>query len=60
MPAGTIRKNSTKGSRNKKITQQCEACLFSPDNCKRCAYQQFLIDLLDHSLQILKALPEKS
>jgi hypothetical protein len=52
------RKNPLPGVRRKKATDHsCHACLFSPANCQKCVYQQSLIDLLEHSLQIIKALP---
>jgi hypothetical protein len=29
------------------------------NNCRECPYRQFLIDMLDHSIQIIKALPRE-
>lgn len=60
MPVKPIRKNSSRITHRKKVSaQSCQACLFSPHECTTCAYRQYLIDILHHSLQIIKALPEK-
>lgn len=48
-------------SRKKKAPHLSCPCLFQPGNCRQCPYVQShaaLIDLLDHSLKTLLALPD--
>lgn len=57
---GAPSKVHTKKTTVRKEGDQCLCIFAEPDNCIRCPYKQFLLDLLDHSVQIIRALPDKS
>ena len=54
------KKNPSSLNRTKRLKRKnntCAACLFRPASCRACPYQQALIDLLEHSLDIIHAMP---